>query len=65
MGATIDFLLSALRDAAAKRLFRKDAACTIETLWHPIGHLLAAFSPAQCANYFTDAGYYLPIRATL
>ena len=51
--------------AKLKTLLRKAAARTIETLWHAIGHLLAAFSPAECANYFTHAGYCLPIRATL
>jgi transposase len=51
--------------AKLKTLLRKAAARTIDALWHAIGHLLAAFSPAECANYFTDAGYRLPIRATL
>jgi transposase len=51
--------------AKLKTLLRKAAARTIEALWNAIGHLLAAFSPAECANYFTDAGYCLPIRATL
>jgi transposase len=51
--------------AKLKTLLRKAAARTIETLWHAIGHLLAAFSPAECANYFTHAGYCLPIRVTL
>jgi transposase len=51
--------------AKLKTLLRKAAARTVETLWHAIGQLLAAFSPAECANYFTDAGYCLPIRATL
>jgi transposase len=51
--------------AKLKTLLRKAAARTIDALWNAIGHLLAAFSPAECANYFTDAGYCLPIRATL
>ena len=51
--------------AKLKTLLRKAAARTIEALWNAIGHLLAAFSPAECANYFTDAGYCLPIRVTL
>jgi transposase len=51
--------------AKLKTLLRKAAARTIETLWNAIGDLLAAFSPAECANYFTDAGYCLPIRVTL
>lgn len=51
--------------AKLKTLLRKAAARTIEALWNAIGHLLTAFSPAECANYFTDTGYCLPIRATL
>jgi transposase len=51
--------------AKLKTLLRKAAARTIEALWNAIGHLLAAFSPTECANYFTDAGYCLPIRAML
>jgi transposase len=51
--------------AKLKTLLRKAAARTIEALWNAIGHLLAAFAPSECANYFTDAGYCLPIRATL
>ena len=51
--------------AKLKTLLRKAAARTIDALWHAIGHLLAAFSPAECANYFTDAGYRLPIRVML
>jgi transposase len=51
--------------AKLKTLLRKAAARTVETLWNAIGNLLAAFSPAECANYFTDAGYRLSIRATL
>jgi hypothetical protein len=48
-----------------KTLLRKAAACTVDALWNAIGHLLAAFSPAECANYFATAGYRLPIRGTL
>jgi transposase len=51
--------------AKLKTLLRKAAARTIEALWNAIGHLLAAFSPSECANYFAHAGYCLPIRATL
>jgi transposase len=51
--------------AKLKTLLRKAAARTIDALWNAIGHLLAAFSPAECANYFANAGYRLPIRETL
>lgn len=51
--------------AKLKTLLRKAAARTVDALWHAIGHLLATFSPTECANYFTDAGYRLPIRETL
>src|SRR6516165_5912744 len=51
--------------AKLKTLLRKAAARTLDALWHAIGHLLATFSPTECANYFTDAGYRLPIRETL
>jgi hypothetical protein len=50
---------------AAPRHPLSAAARTVETLWHAIGQLLAAFSPSECANYITDAGYRLPIRVTL
>ena len=51
--------------AKLKTLLRKAAARTVDALWRAIGHLLAAFSPTECANYFTGAGYCLPIRETL
>ncbi len=43
--------------AKLKALLRKAAARTITDLWRVIGKSLDAFSPAECANYFTAAGY--------
>jgi transposase len=43
--------------AKLKALLRKAAARTIEGLWAAIGHLLDAFTPQECANYFAAAGY--------
>ena len=43
--------------AKLKALLRKAAARTLDELWRVIGDSLAAFSPAECANYFTATGY--------
>jgi len=43
--------------AKLKTLLRKAAERTVEATWRRIGTLLPAFSPAECANYFTNAGY--------
>lgn len=43
--------------AKLKALLRKAATRTVPALWHEIGHLLSAFSPDECANYFISAGY--------
>ena len=43
--------------AKLKALLRKAAARTIDELWNVIGRSLDAFTPAECANYFTAAGY--------
>lgn len=43
--------------AKLKTLLRKLDARTVETTWQGIGRLLDAFSPEECANYFTNAGY--------
>jgi transposase len=43
--------------AKLKHLLRKAAARTIETVCAAIGELLGAFTPAECANYFQNAGY--------
>jgi transposase len=40
-----------------KALLRKAAARTIDDLWAVIGASLDAFTPTECANYFTAAGY--------
>jgi transposase len=43
--------------AKLKALLRKAAARTVEGLWTAVGDLLDAFTPSECANYFTAAGY--------
>ncbi len=43
--------------AKLKALLRKAAERTIGALWDRIGSILEAFTPAECANYFTAAGY--------
>ncbi len=43
--------------AKLKALLRKAAERTVEGLWTAIGHLIDAFTPNECANYFTAAGY--------
>ncbi|MBB3900519.1 transposase [Roseococcus suduntuyensis] len=43
--------------AKLKSLLRKAAARTIDELWDAIRDALPAFSPAECANYFTATGY--------
>jgi transposase len=43
--------------AKLKALLRKAAERTVEGLWSAIGRLLDAFTPAECANYFSAAGY--------
>ncbi len=43
--------------AKLKALLRKAAERTIEGLWTAVGNLLDAFTPTECANYFTAAGY--------
>ena len=40
-----------------KALLRKAAHRTIDALWTEIGKLLDAFTPAECQNYFRNAGY--------
>ncbi|MCZ8164078.1 MAG: IS630 family transposase, partial [Brevundimonas sp.] len=36
---------------------RKAAARTIDTLWDAIARIIQAFSPQECRNYFSAAGY--------
>ena len=43
--------------AKLKALLRKAAARTREALWTTIGHLLDAFSTAECRNYLENSGY--------
>jgi transposase len=43
--------------AKLKTIVRSAVARTREALWSVIGTALAAFSPAECANYFANAGY--------
>jgi transposase len=43
--------------AKLKALLRKAAARTVDGLWSVIGRLLDLFTPQECANYFTAAGY--------
>ncbi len=45
--------------AKLKRLLRKAAARTVETVCSAIGQLLATSTPQECANYFINAGYAL------
>ena len=45
--------------AKLKALLRKAAARTIDDLWVTIGQSLSAFTPAECENYFSAAGYEL------
>ena len=43
--------------AKLKALLRKAAERSVEALWNRIANLLGAFQPAECANYFRNAGY--------
>jgi transposase len=43
--------------AKLKTLLRKADERTVETTWRRIGTLLECFKPAECANYFRNAGY--------
>ncbi len=43
--------------AKFKALMRKAAARTKEALWNKVGEILDDFTPDECANYFTAAGY--------
>lgn len=40
-----------------KTLLRKAEERTIDGLWQRIGKTISAFSPTECSNYFTNAGY--------
>lgn len=43
--------------AKLKALLRKAAARTLDDLWSAIRDALPQFTPTECANYFTAAGY--------
>jgi transposase len=43
--------------AKLKALLRKAAARTLVALEHAIAQTIEAFTPAECANYFTNSGY--------
>lgn len=43
--------------AKLKALLRKAAERTVDALWTAIGRIADAFTPAECANYFTACGY--------
>ena len=43
--------------AKLKALLRKAAARTRDSLWDAIGQVLDAFTPDECFNYLTHAGY--------
>lgn len=43
--------------AKLKTLLRKANARSRESTWTEIGSLLDRFSPTECANYLTNAGY--------
>ena len=40
-----------------KTLLRKAEERTVDGLWKRIGKTISAFSPTECSNYFTNAGY--------
>ncbi len=40
-----------------KSLMRSRAERTVTALWDAVGEVLKAFTPAECANFFTAAGY--------
>jgi len=43
--------------AKLKALLRKAAERTREALWTTVAETLDAFTPDECANYFTNSGY--------
>ena len=43
--------------AKLKALLRKAAERTMDGLWRLIGELIDTFTPQECVNYFTTAGY--------
>ena len=43
--------------AKLKHLLRKAAARTVEAVCAAIAEILAAYTPAECTNYFRNSGY--------
>jgi transposase len=43
--------------AKLKALLRQAAERTVEGLWNAIGRFVDLFTPTECKNYFTAAGY--------
>jgi transposase len=43
--------------AKLKTLLRKADERSVEATWRRVGELLNVFTPAECANYLTNAGY--------
>lgn len=43
--------------AKLKALLRKAATRSKDALWDAVGGMLDAFTPLECANYFTNSGY--------
>ena len=43
--------------AKLKALLRKAAARSVSGLWHRLGSLIQTFSPQECANFLSHAGY--------
>jgi transposase len=43
--------------AKLKTLLRKAAERSVDATWRRIGSLLPGFTPQECANYLTNAGY--------
>jgi len=43
--------------ARLKALLRKAAERTVDRLWAAIGRIVDLFTPAECRNYFANAGY--------
>ncbi len=48
--------------AKVKHWMRLAQQRTVDDAWRQIGELIAAFQPAECRNYFVNAGY-APIKA--
>ena len=52
-----DFNPSEMAFAKFKALLRAKAARTVTVLWDAAGSVLDAFTPDECANFFTASGY--------